>query len=106
VKSLNAAYNTQIAAAVSENGAALVDMASFSASTEAAGGVPINPPKCCSLVYGGGLFSLDGIHPSNTGYALLAKQFIDKLNSAYGLGIPPIDPQIPAIYASDPYAPH
>jgi lysophospholipase L1-like esterase len=106
VKSLNASYNSSIAAAVTENHAALVDVATLFGSIESAGGVAINPPKCCSLVYGGGLFSLDGIHPSNTFYAILAKAFIDELNKAYSLGVPAIDAQIPAIYAADPYAPH
>jgi hypothetical protein len=106
VRSLQVAYNASIAAAVSENHAALVDMATLFGSIESAGGVPIPPQKFCSLVYGGGFFSLDGLHPSNTGYAILAKAFIDELNKAYGLAIPAIDPQIPAIFASDPYAPH
>ncbi len=106
VKSLNTAYNASIAAAVSQNHAALVDIATLFGSIETAGGIPINPPKCCSLVYGGGFFSLDGLHPSNTGYAILAKAFIDEFNTAYTTGIPAIDAQIPAIYAGDPYAPH
>jgi lysophospholipase L1-like esterase len=106
IKSLNAAYNTSIAAAVNENHAALVDVAALFGSFESAGGVPVNPPKCCSLAYGGGFFSLDGIHPSNTGYAILAKAFIGELDKAYGFGIPAIDAQIPAVYAADPYAPH
>jgi hypothetical protein len=39
----------------------------------------------------GGLFSLDAVHPSNTGHALSAFFFIDALNKQYGLGIPQID---------------
>ncbi len=39
----------------------------------------------------GGLFSLDGVHPSNTGQALAAYFFIEALNQRYGLGIPQID---------------
>ncbi len=35
----------------------------------------------------GGLFSLDGIHPTNTGYAILANEFIEKLNRRYGTRI-------------------
>ena len=106
VKSLNAAYNASIAAAAGQNNAALVDIATLFASIESMGSLRVNPPKCCTLLYGGGFFSLDGIHPSNTGYAIVAKAFIDELNSAYTLGIPAIDAQIPAIYAADPYAPH
>jgi lysophospholipase L1-like esterase len=36
----------------------------------------------------GGLFSLDGIHPTNTGYAVIANQFIVDMNAAFGLMIP------------------
>jgi lysophospholipase L1-like esterase len=31
----------------------------------------------------GGLFSLDGIHPTNTGYAILANEFIKDINAAF-----------------------
>jgi hypothetical protein len=31
----------------------------------------------------GGLFSLDGVHPTNTGYAIIANEFIEKLNRRY-----------------------
>jgi hypothetical protein len=54
-------------------------------------------------VYRGGLSSLDGLHPSNTGYALIANVFIDQLNASYNLGIP--DVNVAAVYATDPYAP-
>ncbi len=103
VKALNAQYNAAIGQAASDTGAALVDIHATFAQIEAAGGVPINPPKCCSLVYRGGFFSLDGLHPSNTGYALIANVFIQTLNSAYGLGIPQVN--VGAVYATDPYAP-
>jgi lysophospholipase L1-like esterase len=36
----------------------------------------------------GGLFSLDGIHPTNTGYAILANTFINTINGALGTKIP------------------
>jgi lysophospholipase L1-like esterase len=103
VKALNAAYNVAIGQAASETGAALADQNKLFKQIAAAGGVPVNPPKCCSLVYRGGLSSLDGLHPSNTGYALIANVFIDTLNAAYNLGIP--DVNVGAVYASDPYAP-
>jgi len=103
VKALNAAYNVAIGQAASETGAALVDVHALFVSIAAAGGAPINPPKCCSLVYRGGLSSLDGLHPSNTGYALIANAFIAQLNTSYNLGIPAVN--VGAVYATDPYAP-
>jgi len=33
--------------------------------------------------YGGGFFSMDGIYPSNTGYALIAKEFLGRIRSPY-----------------------
>lgn len=103
VKQLNTAYNAAIATAASETGAALVDEHAVFVAIQTAGGVPVNPPKCCSLVYRGGFFSLDGVHPSNTGYALIANTFIDAINAAYGAGIP--DVNVASVYATDPYAP-
>lgn len=39
----------------------------------------------------GGLFSLDGVHPSNTGQGLAAYFFIEALNQHYGLSIPQLE---------------
>ena len=33
-------------------------------------------------------FSLDGVHPNNGGYALIANKFIEKINESFGLSIP------------------
>jgi hypothetical protein len=41
--------------------------------------------------YLGGVFSLDGIHPSRTGHALIANAFIDAINARFGESIPPVD---------------
>ena len=38
----------------------------------------------------GGIFSLDGIHPTNTGFALIANEFIKALNTSFAAGIPPL----------------
>ncbi len=104
VKALNAAYNVAIGQAASETGAALVDMHATFVTIAQNGGYPAsaNPP-CCSLVYRGGLSSLDGLHPSNTGYAVIANVFIDTLNAAYNLGIPKVN--VNTVYKTDPYAP-
>jgi lysophospholipase L1-like esterase len=39
----------------------------------------------------GGVFSLDGIHPTRTANALIANAFIDVLNTRFGEAIPPVD---------------
>ena len=104
VQMYNDQYNTQIAAAVKATGATLVDVHSVYAQIYTGGGYPVNLPKCCSPIYGGGLTSLDGIHPSNTGYAIIANTFIQTIDQAFSLQIPPVS--IGAAYATDPYAPH
>jgi lysophospholipase L1-like esterase len=51
----------------------------------------------------GGFFSLDGIHPTNTGYAVVANKFIDTMNTAINTKIP--DVALDPIAASDPLWP-
>ncbi len=82
----------------------------------------IAPGVCCTLGFihfigttaaPGGILSFDGIHPSDTGYALIAYEFIKTINKAYGTHIPEVD--VKAVYDGsrcakycypDPYAPH
>lgn len=51
----------------------------------------------------GGLFSLDGIHPSDTGYAVVANEFIERLNQWRGLRIPKVN--VADVWATDPLRP-
>jgi len=51
----------------------------------------------------GGIFSLDGIHPSNTGYAVVANKFIDTMNASMNTKIP--DVALAPIAATDPLWP-
>ena len=48
----------------------------------------------------GGIFSLDGFHPTNTGYAITANEFIKTINKFYGTDIPRLD--LAEIKATDP----
>ncbi len=90
-----------------QTGAVLADQAALfqNAATLRAAGKPFPVDAqgdLASLQYGGGFFSLDGLHPSNTGYALIANTFIAAFDQKYGLTIPPVD--VHSIYASDPYS--
>jgi lysophospholipase L1-like esterase len=49
----------------------------------------------------GGVFSLDGIHPTRTANALIANAFIDVLNTTFGEAIPPVD--VAKVAAKDPW---
>jgi lysophospholipase L1-like esterase len=52
--------------------------------------------------YLGGIFSLDGIHPSKTGNALIANEFIAAINARYGESIPLVD--VAKVARRDPLA--
>jgi lysophospholipase L1-like esterase len=109
VQKNNDAYNAAIAASVRATGAILVDNHALVASIAANGGyypLPSNP-KCCSLAYGGGFFSLDGLHPSDTGYALVANTWIAAIDSGLHANLAPLSAaQIAAINQTDLYSPH
>lgn len=51
----------------------------------------------------GGLISLDDLHLTDTGYALYAQKFVDRINAVLGAHIPAID--VAAINAQDALAP-
>ena len=94
-------YNAVIAQQVSAAGATLVDI-----NTELTK-IKNSPPTIngtpTSFAFLGGIFSLDGIHPTNTGYALLANIFIDRMNAAIATKIP--DVNVGPIAAADPLFP-
>ncbi len=47
------------------------------------------------------LFSLDGVHPNNRGYAVIANEFIDTINGLLGTDVPDVDP-MSAVFEWDP----
>jgi lysophospholipase L1-like esterase len=57
-----------------------------------------------STHYNGGAFSLDGVHPSDSGYALFANTFINAYDATYDESVPPIPTaNLTDILNSDPY---
>lgn len=58
--------------------------------------IAANPPHIAGATlltrYLGGLFSLDGVHPSDIGYSLVANVFIETADHGYGMSTPPIGP--------------
>ena len=91
-------YNSFIAQQAQSHGAALVDIHGLTAQLQARGFVAHGQRLTTDFL--GGLFSLDGIHPTNTGYGLFADRFIDALNTNFAAGIPPAN--IEKIATTDP----
>ncbi len=83
-------FNQTIAGIASANGWALVDVNAFFKQT-AANGYVANGVKFTTQYVTGGLFSLDGVHPTSQGYAIIANLFIDKINEAFGANIPKVN---------------
>ena len=94
-------YNAVIAAQVAAVGGTLVDI--NTALTQLHNNPPTIDGATPSFAFLGGFFSLDGVHPTNTGYALLANIFIDRMNAALSTKIP--DVNVSAIAATDPLFP-
>lgn len=60
--------------------------------TQIAGdGIVANGFTVKSTFVTGGMFSLDGVHPSPRGYALIANKFIETINSKYGSNLKGVD---------------
>jgi hypothetical protein len=68
---------------------AFVDMNAFLKNVKK--GIVYNGVSINASFVQGGAFSLDGIHLTPLGNALLANEFIKSINSAYGSTIPKID---------------
>ncbi len=99
VQALNNTVNSGILAAATYTQSGFLDIATaFDGLTSGdpanpyfAKATSINHGVCCTLAFEGGLVSFDGLHPSNTGYALIAYYFIKTINARYGTHIAEID---------------
>ena len=66
----------------------------------AANGYSLSGETYTTAYISGGLFSLDGVHPSSRGYGIVANEYIKVMNSKFSMSIPLVDiSQIPGIPA-------
>ncbi len=84
------AYNAVITAAASQANAALVDIHSFF-NEVASEGITVGGVDYSEAFLTGGIFSYDGVHPADFGYAVIANLFIEAINERYNEDIPPVD---------------
>ncbi|WP_299291975.1 SGNH/GDSL hydrolase family protein [uncultured Mucilaginibacter sp.] len=80
-------YNTTIKAVAASKGIAVADMYSFLNDIKAHGLV-VDGLTLTSNYITGGIFSLDGVHLTPRGYAIVANQFIKTINAQYNSNIP------------------
>ncbi|HEY9196130.1 MAG TPA: SGNH/GDSL hydrolase family protein, partial [Mucilaginibacter sp.] len=83
-------YNTTIKSVAAAKGLAVFDAYTFLNDIKLHGMV-VNGVSVNSSYISGGLFSLDGVHLTPRGYAIVANEFIKAINSQYGSSIPLAD---------------
>lgn len=86
-----AQLNVIIAKTARQYKVGLVDINTFFAGI-AQQGVTVNTVSNSAVYVSGNLFSLDGVHPTPRGYAVVANEFIRVINGYYGTTIPRVDP--------------
>jgi hypothetical protein len=84
-----AAYNAVIRQKASQYGLALADMNGYFNSIKS--GIKWDGVNYNSQFLSGGFFSLDGYHPNQAGYALIANEFIRAINNTYKSSIPNVN---------------
>ncbi|NBL63939.1 G-D-S-L family lipolytic protein [Flavobacterium sp. NST-5] len=80
-------YNATIESLATQYNLAFVDAKAILSQVNTTG-IPYEGYTLKSEFIFGGAFSLDGVHPTGRGYALLANKFIEAINTKYGSNLP------------------
>jgi lysophospholipase L1-like esterase len=82
-------FNGFIETAATQKGFAFFDAYTFFGDVAVNGYTPDQADlgDLTAAYISGGLFSLDGVHPSNVGYAILANEFIKAINAEFDINI-------------------
>ena len=90
IKIATDAYNVTIKAIADAKGLAFVDTKAIMTQLSTVG-IVSNSFTMTSTYVTGGSFSLDGVHPSPRGYALIANAFSAAINAKYASTLPKVD---------------
>ncbi|MBW4890938.1 G-D-S-L family lipolytic protein [Mucilaginibacter sp. HMF5004] len=90
VKDYVNSYNNTIKTASASKGLAVFDSFAFLTNIKT-NGLLVNGISLNSNFVSGGIFSLDGVHLTPRGYAIVANQFISVINAQYGSNIPTVN---------------
>jgi lysophospholipase L1-like esterase len=90
IKVATDAYNVTIKAIADAKGLAFVDTKTIMTQLSTVG-IVSNSFTLTSTYVTGGSFSLDGVHPSPRGYALIANAFTAAINAKYASTLPKVD---------------
>jgi hypothetical protein len=90
IENVISSYNATISAVLAKYGYYLVDINQFFNEVSLNGYIS-NGIEFSTEFISGGLFSLDGVHPSSQGYAVVANEFIKSINDNLSADIPLIN---------------
>ena len=91
VQAATNAFNNTLRAKAEAKGLAVLDAYTFFNGIAAQGLATSGVSNTTSYI-SGHLFSLDGVHPSPRGYAVVANELVRIINEKYGATLPPVDP--------------
>lgn len=96
------AYNNSIAMLAAANDNVILVDVNAAMNQLANGGISYDGGMITSeFVYGGG-FSLDGVHPTARGYAVISNIILDRINEEFDATIPAVNPaDYPSVYFGD-----
>ena len=87
-------YNNAIQSVASTFNFGLVDVNTLFTNIRQAdftGGYKVDGLTFSTAYISGGLFSLDGVHPTSRGHAVIANEFIKVINAKFNASIPPVN---------------
>ncbi|MGB0836938.1 MAG: G-D-S-L family lipolytic protein [Flavobacteriaceae bacterium] len=91
VSTAQQAYNLTIST-IAENNSDIAFFDAEAAMQELAGaGVTMNGLTTTATYATGGAFSLDGVHPSPRGYAIISNMMMEVINGTFGSNLPPVN---------------
>lgn len=91
VKTATDSYNAAIKSLADSYGLAFVDANAKMVELNAASGISFDGVRYTAKFITGGTFSLDGVHLTGRGYAIIANEFIKAINLKYKSTLPQVD---------------
>jgi hypothetical protein len=91
IKNATTAYNNVIKGLATTKNLAFVDANATLNQVNTSGGINFGNFNLTSQFITGGAFSMDGVHLSPRGYALIANKFLEAINLTYGSNFKPYD---------------
>ncbi|WP_419869197.1 G-D-S-L family lipolytic protein [Chryseobacterium sp. CT-SW4] len=92
VKTATDAYNASIRSLADAYGLAFVDTNAKMIELNGQSGISFDGVKYTAKYVTGGAFSLDGVHLTGRGYAVVANEFIKAINAKYKSTLPQVNP--------------